>query len=183
MKQSLQSIIANYKRDILVSLHSPIPETSLQPVEEPLRRSQFTLDVSSAQELEGGSLLVGPQPSEAVTHWLIYARGSLQGETGQPEFILRGRIDTAIEEIEFISAAYKYVLNRNVDEDGRQIYSNLLADKRLSQRDVLSILASSKEAQDKRIRLLVVSAGSLDISSRPSEAAAVNPPVSVVIAT
>lgn len=182
MKQSLQSIIANYTRDILVSLHAPDQVAPTQVTEEPSRRPQFALDVSDAQELEGGSLLVGAPASEAVTHWLIYARGTLQTEANRPEFLLRGKIDTALEPIEFISAAYKYVLNRDVDEDGKQIYSSLLADKRLSQRDALSILASSKEAQDKRVRLLIVSAARLDASSRSSEAAASNPPASLVTA-
>lgn len=182
MKPSLDLLIANYTRDILVSLHSPDPGTPDQALEEPSLRSQFILDVSDAEELEGGSLLLGPRTSEAAIHWLIYARGSLQSEYNKLEFLLRGRLDTRLEAIAFISAAYKYVLNRNVDEDGRQIYSSLLADKRLSQRDVLSILASSKEAQDKRVRLLIVSSTRLDASGPSPESAAASPPASLVIA-
>ncbi len=167
MHKSIQMIVAECVRDVLIALDPQTAPSKDQISDSPkfprqaitdnqfVRSPKLFLDVTGAEQLDGGSLLLWSS-KEPFTCWTIFVRAATQSYDNAEQFFLRGVIGVSLDPSGFVSESYRCVLNRPVDEDGEAIYTNLIANGRLTHCDVLRILASSEEAQDRRERLLIV---------------------------
>jgi len=151
----MQSVVATYTRDILVNLGEPAGWVANQRAGT-LNLARVILDATDADQLDGGSLILVSKPTEPTTFWTIFARTEIQKVPNLIEFAIRGTINLALDASEFVSESYKFILDRSADEDGSAVYTNMITKGHLTHYDVLRILASSDEAQDRRERLLIV---------------------------
>ncbi len=68
-----------------------------------------------------------------------------------------------------VGAVYLAVLGRGVDPDGRHVYVPLIADGTLSGRDLIGVLASSREGLARGMRFVMVPDSSAWLSGATDE--------------
>jgi hypothetical protein len=160
MQRDIQALVAEHTRNILlrISERTVYPATlsgnaAGQRVQD---APKALLDIADTEVLPGGSLIAAHESENTIVGWSIFVRSDSHIEHDSVEFILRGSVSTILDPQHFVSAAYRAILDRTVDTDGEALYSELIISEKLTRLEVLRILASSEEFQDRRERLLIV---------------------------
>lgn len=115
-----------------------------------------TLDVSKAETVEGGSLILAAPAGQILNYWAVLARAESVPQKNRHLFTLRGCVKNDLDPVRFVSSAYRVILERAADTNGEAAYAGRLSAGTLKQNDVLRILLSSREARNKGRTLLVV---------------------------
>ena len=152
MGEPFQSFIADALRRITEQLNSPAAIEAEEA--EQVSARGCVLDVSAAERIDGGSLIF-PDPGGPGIDWCVLELAS-EGPSPNPERgYLCGRVRAEVTHAEFVDGAYQLLLVRQADEEGRQVYANLLDQEQLSRRQVLKILAESTECVERGTRYLI----------------------------
>lgn len=182
MSNSMSSIIARYMHIISTEIQN-IDSSIRQPLDRrevhsstsadnvaSMERNVLAIDVAMADVVGPGTILFPHTDSEPETNWLIFSQNSMENGEDTGLFSLYGTIDGASDPQLFVEEAYRYILMREIDPTGRNIYPHLIVSNQLSRRDVLKMLSESEEARSLRAKLIIIPQSSswlsrLDISS------------------
>jgi hypothetical protein len=171
MASDIQTLVAEYTRDILLTLAQPARQHSVRPraarlvpAPEAAPRagdSATVLNHEGAELLDSGSWFLPSRSRGAESGWSIFVMADQKREAGLSPFFRRGAISASLAPVQLVGAAYRAILNRTVDSDGEAVYSALLSNGALAAPDLFRILVSSDEARGRRERLLIVPASQM----------------------
>jgi hypothetical protein len=170
MPSNIQTLVAEYTRDILLTLVQPARQHSVRPraarpapVQEAARPGDSTtvLNHEGAELLDSGSWFLPSRSGRAESGWSIFVMADQKREAGLSPFFRRGAISASLPPVQLVGAAYRAILNRTVDSDGEAVYAALLSNGALGAPDLFRILVSSDEARGRRERLLIVPASQM----------------------
>jgi hypothetical protein len=134
-------------------------ETDLNEPRDPILRAEqehAEIDLNNVAFLEGENQILPCDSDLEPKSWAIFVRPDITSDSAAWRFALVGRVDFTMPLDEFIEAAYRFVLNREVDFDGLQTYKRLIEAGRLRRADFLKVLVSSDEARCQKFRFLIV---------------------------
>jgi hypothetical protein len=102
------------------------------------------LSLDDGIKLKSGSCILAPAEGEDPS-WCVLS-SFLEDDTGAVEYLMKGELGAELDVADFLSVAYRLVLDREIDAQGLRAYSAMLAHGRVARFDVLRTLADSDEA-------------------------------------
>jgi hypothetical protein len=154
MYTPMQPFIAEAIRMITNNL-----ETTSQDAAESILaipRSYEILDSSMGDVIGGRSVVFPDVTNDIEPSWCVLTADPCSASRNTHEFGLRGRLESGLPAQEFVERAYRLILSRELDDEGRNIYPPLIESQHLTKREVLKILVSSPEAQSLGTYCLIV---------------------------
>jgi hypothetical protein len=166
--RDFQLFIAEHKKRILFALQNPeaardflhagdykAPSVNTAHPAEDIQPQAYELDISGAEAVTGGSYIY-PAVPDGLQDWYALARTHDPSAPDVIQFTPLERLPEGASVADFISTCYLIFFDRTVDDIGMRDYSHQLKTAQITRRDLIRILLTSDESQERQVRFLLV---------------------------
>jgi hypothetical protein len=156
-------------RDVLISpLNGEIAAQHTPALFSQGGQERLRINLAEAEQLDGGSLMLPFADEGEPESWFLFVRAAVAADSKAMTFKSVGYIKTDMRLVEFIQAAYHFILRRSVNIEELKTYEGLIKGRRLMRGDLLKMVASSDETQSRNVQFLIVPAPSRWLGSGAS---------------
>jgi len=180
MTESMTMFISRYTRRILSEIKSADRKSESVPaaladesnmrspiglVQSRIPLNVIEIDMKVAESIGNGTRIFPDPDIGSACNWCVFHKSDVYANT-KPVYTPVGTIVGSASTETFVDEAYRYVLMRQMDLVGRELYPALIENRQLSRRDFIKILADSEEAKNRGISVIVIPEPSSWLSRR-----------------